>query len=93
MRLRLTPQAEADLAAIAEYLEPRSPQGALRVEAAIQDALVLLARYPEAGHQRGQRVRGFALPRFPYVIFYRLDEESDTVEVFAIRHGARKPQN
>ena len=93
MRIRLTPQAKADAEEIAAYLEPRSPEGAQRVEEAIQEALALIARYPEIGHERQQRVRRFALPRYPYLIFYRVDEPSDAVEVFAIRHAARRPEN
>jgi plasmid stabilization system protein ParE len=91
--IRLTRQAETDIENIAGYLIPRSPQGAMRVEAAIQEALALIARYPAVGHERRQRVRRFALPRYPYLIFYRMNEVDNAIEVLAIRHAARKPED
>ncbi|WP_457106964.1 type II toxin-antitoxin system RelE/ParE family toxin [Methylobacterium sp. P5_C11] len=91
MRLRLTPQALADVETIATYLESRNPLGAQRVEAAIQDALILIGRYPEIGSIGRQRVRRLALPRYPYLIFYRVDEPADVIAILAIRHAARKP--
>jgi toxin ParE1/3/4 len=91
VRLRLTPQALADVEAVAAYLEVRNPLGARRVEAAIQDALVLIGRYPEIGPLGRQRVRRLALPRYPYLIFYRVDERADTIAILAVRHAARKP--
>lgn len=93
MRLRLTPRAEADLEGISAYLEPRSPQGAQRVENALRNALILLTQYPEAGQLREQRVRRFPLARYPYLIFYRLDEAAETIEVLTIRHAARQPES
>ncbi len=93
MRLRLTSQAEADLEDIAAYLEPRNPQGAQWVEDAILDVFALLIQYPEAGHLRGQRVRRFALPRYPYLVFYRVNEGADEIEVLTVRHAARREEN
>jgi plasmid stabilization system protein ParE len=91
MRLRLTPQAQSDVEAIAAYLEARNPRGALHVETAIQAALVLIGRYPEIGPMGRRRVRRFALPRYPYLIFYRLDASADAIAILAIRHASRKP--
>ncbi|MCJ2125595.1 type II toxin-antitoxin system RelE/ParE family toxin [Methylobacterium sp. J-077] len=61
------------------------------VETAIQAALVLIGRYPEIGPMRRRRVRRFALPRYPYLIFYRLDASADAIAILAIRHASRKP--
>jgi toxin ParE1/3/4 len=91
VRLRLTPQALADVESVAAYLEARNPLGARRVETAIQDALILIGRYPEIGAMGRRRVRRLALPRYPYLIFYRVDEPTDAIANLAVRHAARKP--
>jgi len=52
---------------------------------------VLIGRYPEIGPMRRRRVRRFALPRYPYLIFYRLDASADAIAILAIRHASRKP--
>jgi plasmid stabilization system protein ParE len=39
MKLRFTPRATQDLVAIADYVREHSPQGALRVRAAILESL------------------------------------------------------
>lgn len=91
MRLRLTPQAQSDVESIAAYLEARNPRGARQVETAIQAALVLIGRYPEIDPMGRRRVRRFALPRYPYLIFYRLDASADAIAILAIRHASRKP--
>jgi plasmid stabilization system protein ParE len=49
MRIRYTPVAQADLAAIYEYLDERSPQAALRTKAAIQKVITGLADFPDLG--------------------------------------------
>ncbi len=90
MRLRLTPQALADVDAVAAYLGARNPLGARRVEVAIQDAPIPIGRYPEIGPMGCQRVRRLALPRYPELIFYRVDEPADAVAILAVRHAARK---
>jgi toxin ParE1/3/4 len=91
VRVRLTPQAQTDVEGIAAYLQARNPFGAQRVEAALQDALVLISRYPEIGPITRLSVRRLALPRYPYLIFYRVDEPAEAVSILAIRHAARKP--
>lgn len=56
MKLTYSPRALADLDAIADYLKPRSPQGAVRVRANILQTLQTLQRFP--GFGRRQMVEG-----------------------------------
>ena len=90
MKLRLTPRAEGDLIDIASYLVTRNPQAARRIEDALQDAFALIAAYPRIGHELRDGVRRLALPRYPYLIFYGIDEAAHAVNVFAVRHAARQ---
>lgn len=56
---------------------------------AVQDALGLLERDPEVGHQLRGRLRGLRSLRVgSYRIIYRLTDSGQTVSVAAIRHRA-----
>ena len=59
MRVRYTPQASGDLAAILRYLNERSPQGLRNVKRAIDNIERLIGQYPQAGRmhkETGTRV-------------------------------------
>jgi plasmid stabilization system protein ParE len=90
MRLVLSRLALAELDEILAYLSQRSPLGAAHVEARMRSAFDHIARHPEAAERLWERpdVRRFPLGRYPYVIYYEIEQE--TVTVLRILHGARK---
>lgn len=91
MRLRLSARATDDLESIAAYLESRDPQAARHVEQQITAALRRLLDHPRAGRLVGRGLRRFAVPRLPYLIYYRVDDSADALGVATIRHAARRP--
>ena len=91
MRLRLTLQAEADVDHIAAYIHARNPAAARNVEAELKAAFRLIQTNPYVGRETRRGVRRFVLPRYPYLIFYSVNEVADEVSVFSVRHGARRP--
>lgn len=51
----------------------------------------MLANVPYAGRSVGhEKLRRFAIPRLPYLVFYLVDEGADTVRIVTIRHSARR---
>jgi toxin ParE1/3/4 len=89
-RYLLAPEAARDLVQIWRYLRERSSlEVADKVESAIRETIVLLARTPNAGHWRedltNEPVRFF--PVYSYLIVYR--PETKPLEVVAILHGHR----
>ena len=54
MRLRFTPRAAANIAAIADYIHERNPAAARRVRGAIYQSLETLVLFPYAGRGRAQ---------------------------------------
>ena len=75
MKIRYTRKAVSDLEAIADYLMPRSPQGALRVRAAILRTLQSLTVFPLLGRrQTVEGVRKIGVRKYPYFIYYSIDE-------------------
>jgi plasmid stabilization system protein ParE len=72
---RLTPKAKTDLRSIWSYIAVDNVKAADRVEEAIYDACVFLAKSPLRGHPRKDLtklpVRFWTVPRYPkYVIVY-----------------------
>lgn len=92
MRLRYTRLALADLDAILDYIEERSPHGAARVWARIQAITDLLLKYPQIGAATSDpAVRRIATTPHPYLIFYEITEGE--IVIHAVRHGARNPSD
>jgi toxin ParE1/3/4 len=91
MKLRYSPRALGDLAAISDYLTERSPAGARAVEQAIRSTVNLLEQFSSGGRALQQRpdVRVMPTPRFPFLIFYETGR--DEVLILHIRHAARAP--
>jgi plasmid stabilization system protein ParE len=91
VRVIYSPRAISDLIEIANYLNARSPAGALAVEQRIRRTIALLAEFPGVGRPLEQRsqVRVMPLGRYPYLIFYTIS--GDELSILHVRHGARKP--
>ena len=73
---------------ILDYLDERSPRGALHVELAIKRTINTISHNPSVGHATASRaVRGVPVGRYPYVVFWTV--EAGEIWVLHTRHGAR----
>jgi plasmid stabilization system protein ParE len=91
MKLVFSPHATRDLRSVSAYLLEHNPKAAIRVRAALFEALALIARHPRAGRAQEGGSRRYALPRYPYLIFYRVDDAKGIIGIVTIRHAARRP--
>jgi toxin ParE1/3/4 len=79
--------------AVAYDLKERAEEAALGLVDALEDAYLLLGRYPAVGashyaHELGiPGLRSWSLPRFPYVVFYL--ERQDHIDVWRVLHARR----
>lgn len=88
MRLRWTVLALDDLRDIHGYIVERNPLAALKVAKLIRAHAEGLVVHPEKGRSgRVDGTRELVIPGMPFIIAYRLT--SQTVDILAIRHGAR----
>jgi plasmid stabilization system protein ParE len=56
----------------------------------IQTAIIHAAAFPRVGRpQSVQGVRKIVTRRYPYVIYYRIDQSADEVVILTIQHAAR----
>lgn len=86
--VRLTPEAEADLTEISDYLYPFSATAARRIVLAIVSAYQSLGAFPYKGQVRDDLMPGLRrLVVENYLVFYRV--EADAVVIDHILHGAR----
>jgi addiction module RelE/StbE family toxin len=92
VRIRYTPKALAQLDAIYTYIEARNPRAASAVKARINRAIGRLAHFPyscRATVHPGIRV--LSIVRYPYLVFYTVDEAAQEVQILRVRHSARNP--
>lgn len=60
--------------------------------AELQATFRLITAHPQSGRRLEQGLRRIALPTYPYLVFYRIDDDADAVDIITIRHGARSPE-
>ena len=88
MIVRHTRRAQGDLTKILNYLDERSPRGALNVRLAIKRTIDTISHNPSIGHATARRaIRGMPVGRYPYLVFWTV--EAGEIWVLHIRHGAR----
>src|SRR6202023_1137628 len=90
MKLRFTPRAAQDLAAIADYIRAHNPAAALRVRAAILHSLQNLVLFPQVGRaQTVEGVRKLVTRKYPYLAYYTVDLTAEEIIILTIQHPAR----
>ena len=93
MTLRITadPEAESEIGEAAGWYEDRLTGLGLEFLAAVERAFSLIAENPERFPvwKQGHAFRRCLLKRFPYMVFYEIEE--DRVVVWAVAHVRRKP--
>jgi toxin ParE1/3/4 len=94
MRLRFTRQAAQDLSHIADYIRERNPVAARRVRSSIISALQVLVLFPRIGRlQTTEGIRKLVTQRYPYVVYYTVDETEEQIVVLTIQHPAREREH
>ena len=94
MKLRFTPRAVQDIAAIADYIRARNPGAAERVRSAILQSLQNLVLFPQVGRaQTLKGVRKLVTRKYPYLVYYRVDEAAEEIIILTIQHPAREREH
>jgi toxin ParE1/3/4 len=86
VNVRFTRRALSDLSGILDYLDERSPRGALNLKLAIRRAVEAIGDNPAVGRPTGKSgTRGMPVGRYPYLIYWIVEAG----EVRVIPHLAR----
>lgn len=94
MKLRYTPEAVADLIRIADDIREHNPAAALRVRAAILGSIQNLILFPRVGRrQAAEGVRKLITRKYPYLVYYTVDEPADETVILNIKHSAQRREH
>lgn len=87
MKVRWTPEAEADRLAIWDYLSVRDPAAAVRLDRSFGEAAAGLADFPLSGHEGEVQGTRELTPHRSYRLVYEVAD--DTVWILVLIHAAR----
>lgn len=92
MRLRYRPTALAQLDSIFAYVAGHNPRAAGRVLATIKRSIDRLADFPYSGRaSEVTDIRELPIVRYPYIVFYAVDDAAGEVLILRVRHTSRDP--
>lgn len=89
MRVKLHPDARAELRAARNWYYERSPLSAFAFAQTVQNAISRIKGAPNTFPLADHGTRKFALQRFPFTIFYRSSETE--IVIVAVAHQKRRP--
>ena len=94
MKLRFTPRAVENIAAIADYIRERNPAASQRVRAAIYESLQDLILFPHVGRpQQTEGVRKFVTRKYAYLVYYVVDDVAEEIIILSIKHPAQRREH
>jgi plasmid stabilization system protein ParE len=88
MKVRLTPEAKADLEGIGDRIAERNPARAVTYVRELRDRALRIGEFPHAGPPRPQWGQGIRIAvHGKYLIVYRVRDGA--VQILRVVHGAR----
>ena len=91
MKVRWSDNATSELENIFAFIRDQSPRSAGTVARRIIDRAESLAHFPLKGKDdKPTGMRRLAVVNYPYVIFYRINDAANEVQIVSVRHTARK---
>jgi plasmid stabilization system protein ParE len=83
------PEAREELSEAARWYRGKSALVAVAFREAVRDTVARIAEHPEAFSEVALNVRRALTPRFPYAIFYSI--ENSSIVILAAKHQAQNP--
>jgi plasmid stabilization system protein ParE len=72
----------------------RNPAAALRVRATILNSLQNLVLFPEVGRRQTVKgVRKLVTRKYPYLVYYAVDQDAEEIIILAIQHSAHEREH
>lgn len=91
-KIKLLPIVHNDLRNAKKWYQEKSEKLAQEFKVAVIKEIDYIGEYPEHYQQKYKNLRQSLMTRFPYVIFYLVEEEQKQVVVFGILHTSRNPE-
>ena len=91
MKVRWSETALTEIEDIFSYIFERNRSAAAAVVERIEGLTKLLEEFPFAGHVTDEPdVRVLSVVRYPFLIFYAIDETAEEIVILHVRHAARE---
>ena len=90
MKLKLLTAAKSDVADAIAYYNSEEPGLGSQFAAEVRKTIERILQFPNAWTSLSKRVRRCQVNRFPYAVFYSL--QNDIVIVIAVLHNHREPR-
>lgn len=90
-KIKLLPIVHTDLRNAKKWYQEKSEKLAQEFKVAVNKEIDYIGEYPEHYQQKYKNLRQSLMTRFPYVIFYLVEEEQKQIVVFGILHTSRNP--
>jgi len=92
VKVRYRPTALAQIDAIFNYIASHSPAAADKVVRTIKKSIERLADFPySARPSKVPGIRELPIVRYPYIVFYAVDEHAQEVHILRVRHTSQDP--
>ncbi|MEX2498336.1 MAG: type II toxin-antitoxin system RelE/ParE family toxin [Wenzhouxiangellaceae bacterium] len=92
-RIVWRPMAEADLGSIIDYIARDNPTRAREFGRELREKTLPLVKHPKMGHTGRPGMPAFVrelVVHRNYIIFYRVLEQANTVEILRVKHAAQQ---
>lgn len=87
--LQFHPEAQAELVGAAQYFEGEAQNLGLDFIDFVQRTALRLVEFPASGRRVGRRLHRVVVPRFLYLLLYRVERER--IFIVAVAHPRRRP--
>ena len=91
MRVKWIPEAKNSLFEVTDYIRKENPEVARRVISHIRRSASRLSHSPHLGSvsTKFPRYRELVITRYPFVVWYRVEEDQQIVEIRLVWHSAQ----
>lgn len=94
MKLRFTPRATENIAAIADYLRAHNPSAAHQVRVVLYESLQNLILFPQVGRpQNAAGVRKLVTRKYSYLVYYTVDEAAEEIVILNVKHPSQEREH
>jgi toxin ParE1/3/4 len=92
MKVRWSQTALTELDDIFFYIYERNRSAAISVTKRVEELASLLGEFPFIGHLTDEAdIRILPVVRYPFAIFYAIDDAAGAIVILHVRHTAQEP--
>ena len=91
MKIVFAPLARDNIRDIQTYIAADNISAAARVASEIRRKIEMLETYPLMAETYQGEVRRLVVGRYPYVVFYEVDQGAEIVNIITVQHAHQLP--